>query len=195
MPPNLIRSAVRATALAAVAVLVASVLTPTAASAATAAFTRTASWGTGYEAKFTVTNNSSSTISSWNVQFDLPSGSSLGTFWDARLSTSGQHVTAVNQSWNGSLAPGASTAFGFVVSGNGDPVNCTVNGGSCTGGGTPSGPGVPGGLRVTATTNSSVALAWNASSGTVTGYRVYEGSTVRATVTGTSATISGLATC
>ena len=41
--------------------------------------------------------------------------------------------------------------------------------------------------------NTSVSLAWNASSGTVTGYRVYEGSTVRATVTGTSATISGLA--
>jgi hypothetical protein len=53
-------------------------------------------------------------------------------------------------------------------------------------------PGAPGNLRVTATTSSSIALAWNASSGTVSGYRVYEGSTVRATATGTSATISGL---
>ncbi len=48
---------------------------------------------------------------------------------------------------------------------------------------------------VGAITNSSIALSWGASSGTVTGYRVYEGSTVRATVTGTSTTISGLATC
>jgi GH18 family chitinase len=32
-------------------------------------------------------------------------------------------------------------------------------------------------------------------SGTVTGYRVYEGSTVRATVTGTSTTLSGLGAC
>jgi chitinase len=56
-------------------------------------------------------------------------------------------------------------------------------------------PGVPGNLRTTATTNSSISLAWNASSGTVTGYRVYEGSTVRATVTGLATTLSGLATC
>jgi hypothetical protein len=170
---------------------------PPAASAATAAFVRTSSWGSGYEAKFTVSNNTSSTISSWNVQFDLPSGSSVGSYWDALLSTSGQHVTAVNQSWNGTLAPGASTSFGFIVSGNGDPANCTVNGGACTGGGGggPSAPGTPGGLRVTGTTASSVALAWNAVGGTVTGYRVYEGSTVRATVTGTSATVSGLAAC
>jgi chitodextrinase len=74
--------------------------------------------------------------------------------------------------------------------------------GACTGGGgpttppptTPSGvPSAPGNLRVTSTSNTSFGLAWNASSGTVTGYRVYEGSTVRATVTGTSATVSGLA--
>ncbi|MEH1012912.1 cellulose binding domain-containing protein [Micromonospora sp. CPCC 206060] len=166
------------------------------ASAATAAFVRTASWSSGYEAKFTVTNDTSTTITSWNVQFDLPAGSSLSSYWDARLSTSGQHVTALNQSWNGTLAPGASTSFGFIVSGTGDPVNCTVNGSACSGGGgNPSAPGVPGGLRVTGTTNSSVSLAWTASSGTVTGYRVYEGGTVRATVSGTSATISGLATC
>ncbi|TWG13170.1 fibronectin type III domain protein [Micromonospora palomenae] len=190
------RVATFAVALAA-ALVAATVVAPPAASAATAAFVRTSSWGSGYEAKFTVTNDSSASISSWNVQFDLPAGSSLGTFWDARLTTSGQHVTAVNQSWNGTLAPGASTSFGFVVSGNGDPTNCTVNGGSCTGGGggNPSAPATPGGLRVTGTTASSIALAWNAVGGTVTGYRVYEGSTVRATLTGTSTTVSGLAAC
>nr|BFE58528.1 hypothetical protein GCM10020063_030540 [Dactylosporangium thailandense] len=58
---------------------------------------------------------------------------------------------------------------------------------------TPSGvPSAPGNLRITATTNTSLALAWNASTGTVTGYRVYEGTTVKATVTGTSTTVSGL---
>ncbi len=63
------------------------------------------------------------------------------------------------------------------------------------GGGTPGAPGVPGTPTVTGTTNSSISLSWGASSGTVSGYRVYEGSTVRATVSGTSATISGLGTC
>jgi hypothetical protein len=194
--PRSIRAATFAAGLAA-AVFAATVVAAPAASAATAAFARTSSWGSGYEAKFTVTNDTSSTITSWNVQFDLPGGSSLGSYWDALVSTAGQHVTANNQSWNGTLAPGATTTFGFIVSGNGDPANCTVNGGACTGGGggNPSAPGTPGNPRVTGTTDTSVSLAWNASSGTVTGYRVYEGSTVRATVAGTSATVSGLAVC
>ncbi|MEV1204939.1 fibronectin type III domain-containing protein, partial [Microbispora rosea] len=60
----------------------------------------------------------------------------------------------------------------------------------------PSGaPGKPGNPSVTGTTNSSISLSWGASSGTVTGYRVYEGTSVKATVGGTSTTVSGLGTC
>ena len=55
-------------------------------------------------------------------------------------------------------------------------------------------PGRPG--TPSATGNSgSIALSWGASSGTVTGYRVYEGTTLKTTVTGTSATVSGLGAC
>ncbi|ALG13429.1 chitinase [Kibdelosporangium phytohabitans] len=63
------------------------------------------------------------------------------------------------------------------------------------GGGTPGAPGTPGNPAVGTVTNSSVALSWGTAAGTVTGYRVYEGSTVRSTVTGTSTTISGLTAC
>src|SRR6266545_262873 len=56
-------------------------------------------------------------------------------------------------------------------------------------------PGTPGTPTVTGTTSSSISLSWGAASGTVSGYRVYEGSTVRATVSGTSATIGSLASC
>jgi hypothetical protein len=59
----------------------------------------------------------------------------------------------------------------------------------------PGAPGTPTSFRVTGSTSSSISVAWNASTGTVSGYRVYEGTTVRATVTGTSATISGLGSC
>jgi chitinase len=56
-------------------------------------------------------------------------------------------------------------------------------------------PGTPGAPSVTGSTNTSISLAWGASTGTVSGYRVYEGTTVRASVTTTSATISGLTAC
>jgi Cellulose binding domain len=105
--------------------------------AATAAFTRTSSWDTGYQAQFTITNNTSTTTTSWNVQFDLPAGTSMGTYWDALVATSGQHVTATNRNYNGSLSPGTSTTFGFVAVGTGNPTNCTVNGVACGGGGGP----------------------------------------------------------
>ncbi|WP_055479670.1 carbohydrate-binding protein [Sphaerimonospora mesophila] len=56
-------------------------------------------------------------------------------------------------------------------------------------------PGKPGTPSVTGTTNNSISLSWGASSGTVTGYRVYEGTGVAATASGTSTTISGLGAC
>ncbi|GAA1600970.1 glycoside hydrolase family 18 protein [Kribbella sancticallisti] len=56
-------------------------------------------------------------------------------------------------------------------------------------------PGVPGAPSVTGTTNSAISLAWGTSTGTVTGYRVYEGATVVKTVTGTSTSIDGLPAC
>ncbi|MFJ7216294.1 chitinase [Amycolatopsis sp. NPDC098790] len=63
------------------------------------------------------------------------------------------------------------------------------------GGNTPGTPAAPGTPQITSATANSVALSWGASAGTVTGYRVYEGGTVVATTTGTSATIGGLKAC
>jgi hypothetical protein len=56
-------------------------------------------------------------------------------------------------------------------------------------------PSAPGSLRSTGKTSSSVSLAWNASSDNVgvTGYDVYSGSNRVLGVSGTSATVSGLA--
>ncbi|HWM05489.1 MAG TPA: cellulose binding domain-containing protein [Actinophytocola sp.] len=161
-----------------------------------ATFVKTADWASGWEGRFTVTNGGTSTISSWRVEFDLPAGTGLGSYWDALLTSSGSHHTFTNREYNGGLAPGASATFGFLGTGPGAPLNCRVNGADCGGGGNPE-PGVPaapGNVRVTGTTASAITLGWTAVSG-VTGYRVYEGSTVRATVTGTSATFAGLAAC
>jgi chitinase len=61
------------------------------------------------------------------------------------------------------------------------------------GGSNPGTPATPGTPSATATA-SSIALSWPAASG-ATGYRVYEGTSLRTTVSGTSATLSGLGAC
>jgi chitinase len=56
----------------------------------------------------------------------------------------------------------------------------------------PTVPGTPAGLSVSATTASTVSLSWNAVSG-ATGYTVYRDGTRVTAVSGTSATVTGLA--
>lgn len=127
-----------ATAIFGAGVLAAvTIITALPASAATAAFSIVNNWGSGYQGQFTVANNTSTQITSWRVEFDLPSGSTVTQSWSAQQSSSGSRYTFTNAAWNGTLAAGASTSFGFIVNGSGTPTACVVNGASCTGGGTP----------------------------------------------------------
>ncbi|WP_109508256.1 M28 family peptidase [Nocardioides speluncae] len=65
---------------------------------------------------------------------------------------------------------------------------------TCTGSGDTQAPTAPGNLRSTGKTATSVSLAWDAATDNtgVTAYDVYRGSTLATTVTGTSATVTGL---
>ncbi|WP_328533534.1 cellulose binding domain-containing protein [Micromonospora zamorensis] len=114
----------------------AGVALPAFAAGPTASFVKTADWGSGWEGKYTITNGGSSTINGWSLAFDLPSGTALGSYWDALLTSAGQRHTFTNRSWNGTIAPGASVSFGFLASGSGSPSGCQLNGAAC-GGGTP----------------------------------------------------------
>ncbi|MGK5680913.1 cellulase family glycosylhydrolase [Actinoplanes sp. URMC 104] len=124
----------------AVAVTAASVATVIAlpASAETAAFTVTNSWSTGYQGQVEVKNTTSSTINTWRVQLTLPAGTTIVNSWNATQSASGSTYTFTPAGWNGTLAAGASTSFGFVANGTGRPTSCQVNGVSCDGSSTPS---------------------------------------------------------
>ncbi|TDC99976.1 beta-1 4-xylanase [Nonomuraea deserti] len=73
-------------------------------------------WGNGYVVQpVTVTNTGTSGISGWTVTFTLPSGHTLAGSWNAAVTVSGQTVTVRNAGYNGTLAPNASTSFGFQV--------------------------------------------------------------------------------
>ncbi|QDO11027.1 glycoside hydrolase family 18 chitinase [Streptomyces sp. S1D4-23] len=168
-----------------------------AAASATATYTKTQDWGTGFEGKWTVTNTGTTSISSWTIDWDFPSGTSVTSAWDADVTSSGTHWTAKNKSYNGTLAAGASVSFGFNGAGTGSPSNCTLNGGSCDGGTTVPGdnpPSAPGTPTASAITDTSVKLSWSAATDDkgVKNYDVLRGGTKVATVTTTSYTDTGL---
>ena len=96
--------------------------------------------------------------------------------------TTGASTTSVSvwsHGWYGQPAYLADdfSVFGPDGGGGGDPA--------------PTVPATPGGLAVSGTTSSSVSLAWNTVSG-ATGYNVYRGGSKVQSVSGTSATVSGL---
>ncbi|WP_019073168.1 glycoside hydrolase family 18 chitinase [Streptomyces hokutonensis] len=168
-----------------------------AASTATATFTKTSDWGTGFGGQWTVKNTGTSAISSWTVEWDFPSGTSVTSAWDADVTSSGNHWTAKNKSYNGTIAAGASVSFGFNGAGSGAPSNCLLNGGSCDGGTTVPGdaaPSAPGTPTASSVTDTSVNLTWSAATDDkgVKNYDVLRGGTKVATVTTTSYTDTGL---
>ncbi|MFD6070866.1 cellulose binding domain-containing protein [Amycolatopsis lurida] len=134
------RTWIQAVGLAAAAATAGAVLVIAPASAAGgvgAAFSKGSDWGSGWEGKYTISNNSGSSLPTWTVEFDLPAGHSIASLWDGSYSVSGQHVTVKN-TWNGNLSNGGSTSFGFNVKYSGGyvaPANCKINGGSCDPGG------------------------------------------------------------
>ncbi|MFF8927451.1 glycosyl hydrolase family 18 protein [Streptomyces longwoodensis] len=168
-----------------------------AASNATATFTKTSDWGTGFGGQWTVKNTGTSSISSWTVEWDFPSGTKVTSAWDATVTNSGDHWTAKNVGWNGTIAPGASVSFGFNGSGPGSPANCKLSGGSCDGGPTVPGdtaPSAPGTPTASSVTDTSVKLSWSAATDDkgVKNYDVLRDGAKVATVTTTSYTDTGL---
>ncbi|PZT76696.1 MULTISPECIES: glycoside hydrolase family 18 chitinase [unclassified Streptomyces] len=170
-----------------------------AATSATATYVKKSDWGSGFEGSWTVKNTGTTALSSWTIEWDFPSGTAVGSAWNATVTHTGDHWTAKNVGWNGTVAPGASVSFGFNGTGSGgsSATNCKLNGASCDGGpeipgdNAPSAPGTPTAGNIT---DTSAKLSWTAATDDhgVKNYDVLRDGAVVSTVTGTTYTDSGL---
>nr|BFE64824.1 glycosyl hydrolase family 18 protein [Dactylosporangium thailandense] len=131
-----VRNGLIVAAALAVAGAVVPIVTTTANAAGnlSATFTVDQDWGSGWGATYKITNGTSSTINGWTLEFDLPAGGQITSFWDADVTRTGQHYVATNKSWASTLAAGATFSWGMNGSGAKPPTNCKINGVACSGG-------------------------------------------------------------
>jgi len=86
-------------------------------------------WSDGFQGEVIVRNTASAPSSAWTATFSFGNGQRITQAWAATAVQSGSAVTARNLNWNGSLAAGGSTNFGFLASFTGANPTPTV---SCT---------------------------------------------------------------
>ncbi|MGQ4725221.1 chitinase [Streptomyces sp. HNS054] len=135
-----------------------------------------AGWVQGGYAYLGVTGTGTTDVSTWAP--DSSAWKQLSTSFSTGSNTTS--VTVYTHGWYGQQPYHVDdvSVLGPDGGGGGDPE--------------PTVPATPGGLTVSGTTASSVTLAWNTVSG-ATGYAVYRDGTRVTAVTGTSATVTGLA--
>lgn len=133
-------------------------------------------WVQGGYSYLGVTGTGTTDVSTWTP--DTSAWKQLSTTFTTGASTTS--VSVYTHGWYGQAAYYADdiSVYGPDGGGGSDPA--------------PTVPATPTGLTVPSTTSSSVSLAWSAVSG-ATGYNVYRSGTKITAVTGTSATITGLA--
>ncbi|MFH9819271.1 chitinase [Streptomyces sp. NPDC017230] len=135
-------------------------------------------WVQGGYSYLGVTGTGTTDVSTWTP--GSTSWKQLSTTFTTGSSTSS--VTVYTHGWYGQSAYYADDLSVFGPDG----------GGGDDGGPEPTVPPVPAGLNVSGTTSSSASLTWDTVSG-ATGYNIYRDGTKVTAVTGTSATVTGLA--
>ncbi|MBP2708246.1 cellulose binding domain-containing protein [Microbispora sp. RL4-1S] len=105
-------------------------VTPTSGQGCTASYKVVNSWPGGFQGEVTV--SATRAISSWTVGWTYANGQTVGQIWNGTLTQSGAAVTVGNVGYNGTLAAGASTTFGFTGSYNGtngvpSPITCSAS--------------------------------------------------------------------
>ncbi|GAA2700342.1 cellulose binding domain-containing protein [Actinoplanes palleronii] len=102
---------------------------PSASGGCTAAYKVTGSWSGGFQGEVTVTNTGTTATTGWTVKWAWTGGQTVTQSWGGTAVQSGTAVTVTNASYNGALASGASTTFGFLggTTGTTNPVPSPVS--------------------------------------------------------------------
>lgn len=91
------------------------------------------SWSGQFQGQVTVRNTGAAATNKWTVAWTFPGGASLSQAWGGDASSSnGSQIIVKNLSYNGALASGATTTFGFIANGSGPSstpasVTCTTS--------------------------------------------------------------------
>ena len=89
-----------------------------------------------YQFAGTVTNNSSGTIPSWKVTYDVGNGASLGSFWNGSCTISGSTLIITPAEYNGIIEAGLSVNdVGFIIKTSKKLGDFTYNGETASTGG------------------------------------------------------------
>ncbi|MEU1366604.1 cellulase family glycosylhydrolase [Streptomyces sp. NPDC005803] len=96
----------------------------------TATYTVSGDWGNGFGADVTVTNTSAAAATSWRVTWTWAGSQKVTNMWNATYTQTGSAVSVTSTAYNGGLAAGAHTSFGFQGtpgSGGVPTVSCTLS--------------------------------------------------------------------
>ncbi|GGS96957.1 cellulose binding domain-containing protein [Nonomuraea spiralis] len=90
--------------------------TPSGSAGCTAVVETVGQWQGGFQGEVTVKNTGASPMTGWNVGWTFADGQRITQLWGGLLTQTGSSVSVRNETWNGALAPGATTTFGFLSS-------------------------------------------------------------------------------
>lgn len=93
--------------------------TPDPGDGCTATYRTVNAWGGGFQGEVTVRNNGSTALNGWTVRMTLAAGQSITNLWNGVNTGTSGAITVRNAPYNGTVAAGGTTTFGFVANGDG----------------------------------------------------------------------------
>jgi hypothetical protein len=93
-------------------------------------YSQTQNWGSGFQGQINIVNQQSTAIGPWTLAFDW--SANITSIWNAQITSHvSNHYVITGDSWDTSIAAGASLSFGFngtPGTGSANPLNYSLNG-------------------------------------------------------------------